>query len=89
METDMLRSIGKQSGESVESVLKKKKQATVEGFSEKNGMYRLYVAILTMTIGQSNLTKIHIAAAPTFAYTEIYIRRQKRIDAALSYTSGT
>jgi len=50
METDMLRSIGKQSGESVESVLKKKKQATVEGFSEKNGMYRLYVAILTMTL---------------------------------------
>jgi len=28
-ETDMLRSISKQSGESIESVLKKKKKATV------------------------------------------------------------
>jgi len=31
----MLRSIGKQSGESVESVRKKKRQATWEGFAEK------------------------------------------------------
>jgi len=31
----MLRSIGKQSGESVESVLKKKRKATLEGFAEK------------------------------------------------------
>jgi len=33
----MLRSIGKQSGESVESVLKKKKKATVEMICRKEG----------------------------------------------------
>jgi len=35
----MLRSISKQSGDSVESVLKKKRKATVgtEGFTEKEG----------------------------------------------------
>jgi len=33
--TDMLRSIGKQSGESVESVLKKKRKAKWEGFAKK------------------------------------------------------
>jgi len=33
----MLRSVGKQSGESVESVLKKKRKATGEGFAEKQG----------------------------------------------------
>jgi len=33
----MIRSIGKQSRESVESVLKKKKKATGEGFEEKEG----------------------------------------------------
>jgi len=34
----MLRSIGKQSGESVESVLKKKRKVTRwEGFAEKEG----------------------------------------------------
>jgi len=33
----MLRSIGKQSGESVESVLKKKKRLRREGFAEKEG----------------------------------------------------
>jgi len=31
----MLRNIGEQSGESVESVLKKKRKATVGGFAEK------------------------------------------------------
>jgi len=31
----MLRNIGKQSGESVESVLEKKRKATVGGFAEK------------------------------------------------------
>jgi len=35
--TDMLRSIGKQSVESVESVLKKKKRLRWEGFAEKGG----------------------------------------------------
>jgi len=35
--TDMLRSIGKQSRESVESVQKKKKKAWREGFAEKEG----------------------------------------------------
>jgi len=37
----MLRSIGKQSGESVESVPEKKRKATVgtwEGFAEKEGL---------------------------------------------------
>jgi len=33
--TDMLRSIGKQSGESVESVRKKKRRLRWEGFAEK------------------------------------------------------
>ena len=33
--TDMLRSIGKQSWKSVESVLTKKRKATGEGFAEK------------------------------------------------------
>ena len=33
----MLRSISKQSGESVESVLKKKRKATVGRFSQKEG----------------------------------------------------
>ena len=33
----MLRSIGKQSGESVQSVLRKNKKATVEVFAEKEG----------------------------------------------------
>ena len=33
----MLRSVGKQSGESVESVLKKKRKATGDGFAEKQG----------------------------------------------------
>ena len=33
----MLRSIDKQSGESVESVLKKKRKAAVGGFVEKEG----------------------------------------------------
>jgi len=33
----MLRSIGKQSWESVESVLTKKRKATGEGFAEKKG----------------------------------------------------
>jgi len=36
----MLKSIGKQSGESVESVLKKKMNATREGFAEKEGFKR-------------------------------------------------
>jgi len=39
--TDMLRSISKQSGESVESVPEKKRKATVgtwEGFAEKEGL---------------------------------------------------
>ena len=35
LKTDMLRSIGKQSGESVESVLKKKRKATVERICRK------------------------------------------------------
>jgi len=33
----MLRSIGKQSGESMQSVLKKKKRLRWEGFTEKEG----------------------------------------------------
>jgi len=33
----MLRSIGKQSGESTESVLKKKRKLRREGFAEKEG----------------------------------------------------
>jgi len=33
----MLRNIGEHSGESVESVLKKKRKATVGGFAEKGG----------------------------------------------------
>ena len=33
----MLRSIGKQSGKSVQSVLKKKRKATVGRFGEKEG----------------------------------------------------
>jgi len=33
----MHRSVGKQSGESVESVRKKKRKATVGGFAEKGG----------------------------------------------------
>jgi len=33
----MLRSIGKQTGESVESVLEKKKSPRREGFTEKEG----------------------------------------------------
>jgi len=33
----VLRSIGKQSGESVESVLEKKRKARWEGFAEKGG----------------------------------------------------
>jgi len=35
--TDMLRSIGKQSGESVESVRKKKRRLRSEGFAKKEG----------------------------------------------------
>ena len=35
--TDVLRCIGKQSGESVESVLEKKMEATVGRFAEKEG----------------------------------------------------
>jgi len=34
----MLRSIGKQSGESVESVLKKKRSLRLEGFAEREGL---------------------------------------------------
>ena len=34
----MLRSIGKQSGESVESVLEKKRNAAVKDFAEKEGL---------------------------------------------------
>jgi len=34
---DMLRSIGELSGESMWSILKKKRKATVEGFAEKEG----------------------------------------------------
>jgi len=37
LKTDMLRSIGKQSGKSVESVLKKKGRLQWEGFAEKEG----------------------------------------------------
>jgi len=33
----MIRNIGKQSGESVESVLKKKRKLQWEGFAEKEG----------------------------------------------------
>jgi len=33
----MLKSVSKQSGESVESVLKKKRKAMGEGFAEKDG----------------------------------------------------
>jgi len=36
-QTDTLRSIGKQPGESVESVLKKKNEATVGTISKKEG----------------------------------------------------
>jgi len=35
--TDMLKSIGKQSGESAQSVLKKKRKATAGRFAEKGG----------------------------------------------------
>jgi len=38
---DMLRSIGKQSGESVESVLKKKRKAAVGGTCRRKGFFRL------------------------------------------------
>ena len=38
LKTDKLRNIGKQSGESVESVLKKKKKATVGRYAEKVGL---------------------------------------------------
>jgi len=37
VKTDMLRNIGKQSGESVEPVLKKKRRLRWEGFAEKEG----------------------------------------------------
>ena len=40
--TDMLRSIGKQSRESVESVLKKKRKVTVERICRRGGSYSLY-----------------------------------------------
>jgi len=36
----MLRSIGKQSGESVESVLEKKRKLRWEGFAEQEGVKR-------------------------------------------------
>jgi len=36
----MLRSMGKQSRECVESILKKKRKATVGGFAEKEGFKR-------------------------------------------------
>ena len=42
-ETDMLRSIGKQSAESVQSVLKKRKKATVGRICRKGRLKRLDV----------------------------------------------
>ena len=38
----MLRSIGKQSGESVESVWKKKRRLRSEGFAKKGRVYSLF-----------------------------------------------
>jgi len=39
VKTDMLRSVGKQSGKYVESVLKKKKRLRLEGFAERKGRF--------------------------------------------------